>query len=145
MKGEPRNEREHPPTYAPNAPTAERAWSFPAWTIPVALLAVVLILVAALVACGDGSDAGDHASEVQGAHTLLAEESKWLDYGAEGLELVEQGRQECREAAYLCDSVAAINEETGTAKMEKSTEQVEQIRSTLGTLDPAAVEEAGGR
>jgi hypothetical protein len=104
---------------------------------------VVILIVLALWAVGDGSQPGDHASEVQGARTLLAEEEKWLDYGAEGLVLVDQGRQECAEAAYLCDTVAAVNEETGTAKMEKSTEQVKQVRSALDSLDPAAVEEAG--
>lgn len=115
----------------------------PDWTIPVAFFVAALLIAAALYAVGDGSGPGDHASEVAGAERLLAEEEKWTRYGAEGLELAHKGQRECAEAVYLCDSVAALNEETGTAKMEESTEQVERIRSALRSLDPAAVEEAG--
>lgn len=115
---------------------------YPDWLVPVGLLAVVLVLVGALYAVGDGQDEDSHRSEVFAAKQMIDEVPKWVRYGGEGRQLVLKGEDECEEAAYLCDGPARWNVERGEEKQRVSAGQLRGIRNALDQLDPAAVEEA---
>jgi hypothetical protein len=112
--------------------------------IGIAAALVGLGLVVLLLVTGSEGNPSAHADEVRMARQLLASEAYYERYGAEGLKLVRQGERECSEAAYLCEDVAKLNEETGGDRMAIATERIEEAESDLRLLDPAAVEEAEG-
>lgn len=102
-------------------------------------LAMMILLFAVI---GQQGDTGPSDREVAEAAQALDEEARIFRSLDEGHDLIRRGERECAEASYLCDSVAALNKQTGAETVEMASSEVTGVEARLDELDPEAVAEA---